>query len=110
MLPPFRICQLRASDNPAGPDVGDDFTSSPVPYEELAVIRISSTEYDSVIQQHPDAALTYMDEDDGEIITVSLTMQASLLDSSSSQCLGSRTYSDTSFFQDDFFRSLIEIK
>ncbi|KAI9775767.1 MAG: hypothetical protein M1839_000895 [Geoglossum umbratile] len=69
MLPPFRIRHLRASDNPAGPDLGDDFLSSPT-YDGDAVVTISGPEYDSLITHHPDAVLSYLDEDDGEIITV----------------------------------------
>jgi hypothetical protein len=71
MLPPFRIRHLKASDNPSGPDLGDDFLSSPVYRDEDAVIAISEPDYDSLIISHPEAALTYLDEDDGEIITVS---------------------------------------
>ncbi|KAI9771434.1 MAG: hypothetical protein M1840_002054 [Geoglossum simile] len=69
MLPPFRIRHLRASDNPAGPDLGDDFLSSPA-YDEDAVITISEPDYDSLISRHPEAVLSYLDDDDGEIITV----------------------------------------
>src|ERR1700742_4486633 len=70
MLPPFRIRHLRASDNPAGPDLGDDFLSSPIHQDEDALVAISEPEYDSLISRHPEAALSYLDEDDGEIITV----------------------------------------
>jgi hypothetical protein len=73
MLPPFRIRHLRASDNPAGPDLGDDFLSSPT-YDEDAVITISEPEYDSLVSRHPEAVLTYLDEDDGEIITVCMRL------------------------------------
>src|ERR1700742_4588358 len=34
------------------------------------IIHISAPQYDSTIKSWPDAALTYLDDDDGEIITV----------------------------------------
>lgn len=34
-------------------------------------IRLSAPEYDKIASNHPRARLTYMDDDDGEIITVS---------------------------------------
>lgn len=71
MLPPFQIRQLRASENPDGPDLGDDFTCLPTEVTQLATVRISESEYDAIIAQHPHAMLTYMDEDDGDMMTVS---------------------------------------
>jgi hypothetical protein len=79
MLPPFRIRHLRASDNPAGPDLGDDFLSSPTHQDEDAVVTISEPEYDSLISRHPEAALSYLDEDDGEIITVRIELDYTLV-------------------------------
>ncbi|KAH0565522.1 hypothetical protein GP486_001076 [Trichoglossum hirsutum] len=79
MLPPFRIRHLRASDNPAGPDLGDDFLSSPIHQDEDAVVVISEPVYDSLLSRHPEAALSYLDEDDGEIITVSVELDHALV-------------------------------
>jgi hypothetical protein len=71
MLPPFRIRYLRASQNPSGPDLGDDYLSSSPEAGIGAVVQITGPQYDKIISAHPDAILTYMDEDDGEVITVS---------------------------------------
>ncbi|KAI9811829.1 MAG: hypothetical protein M1832_000682 [Thelocarpon impressellum] len=70
MLPPFRIRYLRSSNNPSGPDLGDDFVSSPAGLSDDGVIRLEAPEYDSILADHPEAALSYMDEDDGEVITI----------------------------------------
>jgi hypothetical protein len=37
------------------------------------IVRLSAPEYDDIATNHPRARLTYIDEDDGELITVSLT-------------------------------------
>jgi hypothetical protein len=36
-----------------------------------AVLSISGQEYDSTVLAHPEARLKYLDDDDGEVITVS---------------------------------------
>lgn len=38
--------------------------------ERHGILHISSPQYDSTLKSHPDAVLTYVDEDDGETITV----------------------------------------
>ncbi len=60
MLPPFKIRQLRLR-NPFGP---------PDEGQAQTVVRISSSDYDNTISKCPEAALSYMDEDDGETVTV----------------------------------------
>ncbi|KAI9678407.1 MAG: hypothetical protein M1829_002005 [Trizodia sp. TS-e1964] len=69
MLPRFRIRQLKSSENPSGPDLGDDFLSSPLPQDD-DVVEIASIEYTNLLNEFPEAALTYVDADDGELITV----------------------------------------
>jgi hypothetical protein len=71
MLPPFQIRHLKASTNPSGPDLGDDYLSSPVDTGVDATISINRHQYDDILHENPEAALTYVDEDDGEVITVS---------------------------------------
>lgn len=34
-------------------------------------VQISSSDYDEIASTHPRARLTYLDDDDGEVITVS---------------------------------------
>lgn len=55
---------------------GTTFTTSTVhltPVSRHGVIRgLPKSRYDSLVQDNPHAALTYVDEDDGETITVSL--------------------------------------
>ncbi|KZF24688.1 hypothetical protein L228DRAFT_259871 [Xylona heveae TC161] len=76
MLPPFRIQRLWASENPSGPDFGDDFTSSPPSYDEnMDIIHISESVYDNILSRSRDAALRYMDEDDGEIVTIGSSLE-----------------------------------
>ncbi|KAI9847297.1 MAG: hypothetical protein M1837_002884 [Sclerophora amabilis] len=75
MLPPFRIRHVRASHGPFGPDLGDDL--SPFVDEQLAIFQIAAPEYDAIISDHPEATLTYMDEDDGEVITVGSSLELS---------------------------------
>lgn len=50
-LPPFRIVDLS-------------------PSEPFGLLHISAPQYDSTIRSYPDAVLTYLDDDDGETITV----------------------------------------
>lgn len=46
--------------------------SQPRPH---AIVRLSATEYDDLASKYPRARLTYIDDDDGELITVSHTMK-----------------------------------
>ncbi|KAI1608697.1 hypothetical protein EDD36DRAFT_447593 [Exophiala viscosa] len=40
------------------------------PQAPPAVVQVTSTQYDSTVKSQPDATLSYVDDDDGEIITV----------------------------------------
>ena len=66
MLGPFRIRNLK------GPQ------QAPLPYSERlsaceAVVALTGNEYQKNVDVHPDSRLTYIDEDDGETVTVSST-------------------------------------
>ncbi|KAI9707669.1 MAG: hypothetical protein M1836_000630 [Candelina mexicana] len=65
MLPPFKIRQLHLR-NPFGP---------PDEGQAQITVRISLLDYNEVILKHPEAALSYMDEDDGEIVTVGSSLE-----------------------------------
>jgi hypothetical protein len=63
MLKPFQIRDL------------NDVETTGLPSPEIAragVVQLSARQYDSVVSAHPRATLTYMDEDDGEVVAVSL--------------------------------------
>jgi hypothetical protein len=61
MLKPFRIRELRDdSTSVAGSESG----------RRDGVVQVSVPEYDSTISKYPEASLMYMDDDDGEVITV----------------------------------------
>ncbi|KAI9891627.1 MAG: hypothetical protein M1814_002561 [Vezdaea aestivalis] len=68
MLPPFQVRNLRgavvASDSTPSPVEGDNIQSS------HGTVQITAPFYDNLIGDHPEAVLQYMDDDDGEIITV----------------------------------------
>lgn len=43
------------------------------------IVRLSATEYDDLASNHPRARLTYVDDDDGELIMVSYTTRATCI-------------------------------
>jgi hypothetical protein len=53
------------------PPLSESSLSTPVTSRH-GTVHLSAPEYDDIVTSHPRAALTYMDEDDGEVITVSL--------------------------------------
>ena len=61
MLKPFRIRDLREDPALAG---GNGSGSRD------GVVHLSRPDYDTTITKHPEASLMYMDDDDGETITV----------------------------------------
>jgi hypothetical protein len=85
MLKPFRVKGLNGS--PTTDDINDR-TANNVPVAPLSlvandgtvksrtprsgVVHLSAPQYDEIVTTHPKAALTYMDEDDGEVVAVSL--------------------------------------
>ena len=67
MLLTFRVRSLHRSVRPVSSRLS--VAGSPNSYLD-GVVRISALEYDRIISAHPDAKLKYIDEDDGEIVTV----------------------------------------
>lgn len=76
-LKPFQIRNLH--DSPAKENLYDSSTESVLshsPVEDAqtkpsSLIRLSAGEYDDIVRNNPDGSLTYIDEDDGDMITVS---------------------------------------
>lgn len=68
MLPPFRVRNLRRSiSSPSGPSP----SNLSIILDDHPLVRITAPQYDSTISEYPDAKLRYLDDDDGEIVTVS---------------------------------------
>lgn len=62
MLPPFRVRTLRPSADPGlGRSKSKEFN---------ALVRITAPEYDKTVRVCPEASLKYLDEEDGETVTV----------------------------------------
>ena len=74
MLGPFRIRNLRRPSSP----------TLPLPYAGIkirsydAVVSLTGQEYDSNVQQYPESKLKYVDQDDGDTITVCRLVEADL--------------------------------
>ena len=66
MLPAFRVRDLhlyiRESSSPASSQEGMT--------EHHPLVRITDSQYDDTVSDHPVAKLSYVDDDDGEIVTV----------------------------------------
>lgn len=102
MLKPFQIKDLHTSSSPA-PEEGVSTSTGPLREERQSydiagdalgqsrtqqggqsqsyphgVVRLSATEYDDLASNHPTARLTYIDDDDGELITVCHTKKPSI--------------------------------
>ena len=82
MLPPFEIRNLRRLRNPLTslPNNHDFASSAPSSISQASdngLFQIEASFYDPLIVQFPQAALGYMDDDDGEVITVSSSDQDS---------------------------------
>ncbi|KAI9876548.1 MAG: hypothetical protein M1830_006240 [Pleopsidium flavum] len=75
MLPPFRIRNLRQSNSSADRNGhGGGLTAVAAPNHH-AIVQVSAPEYDATVSRHPEATLKYMDEDDGEVITVGSSVE-----------------------------------
>ncbi len=76
MLKPFLIRDLE--DNSQHPDIIEDTASdlynatdvSVGPQRRHGLVQLAAEDYDEIAYIHPQARLTYLDEDDGETITV----------------------------------------
>ncbi|KAJ0426313.1 hypothetical protein BJY00DRAFT_273425 [Aspergillus carlsbadensis] len=84
MLKPFLIRDLH--DDPQHQDVADDTASdlynatdiiSIGPHRRHGPVQLSAADYDEIAYIHPQARLTYLDEDDGEMITVGSALELS---------------------------------
>ena len=84
MLNPFQVRGLHGS--PSLRETGEPAASSehigsgddhPIvedrlaPQNRVGLVQLSTSEYDDIATNHPRARLTYLDEDDGDLITVS---------------------------------------
>lgn len=75
MLPPFRVKKLiptDANDSPFRPTIDASRRRSSSGLAD-GVVRISKEAYDELLQREPQAALKYLDEEDGDVILVSIT-------------------------------------
>jgi hypothetical protein len=77
MFKPFQIRNLHIY--PAEENLYDSSTESVISSPHVdetqcrpsGLIHLTGPEYDGIVRDHPNAKLTYMDDDDGDIITVS---------------------------------------
>ncbi|GKZ37470.1 hypothetical protein AbraIFM66950_009020 [Aspergillus brasiliensis] len=82
MLKPFQIRDLHGSLSHTSAEVPLAATqpltreSSP-PRARRGIVQLSATQYDDLASNHPRARLTYVDDDDGEIITVGSSLELS---------------------------------
>ena len=83
MLKPFQIRDLHGS--PSHTSAEESITSPRALPGELAsprtrrgIVQLSASEYDSLALNHPRARLTYVDDDDGELITVCIMIKSEL--------------------------------
>lgn len=74
MLPPFEIRGLRwPTEDP------ESVTREGYIHDAWPEIKLEThEEYDNLIREHPETILSYLDEDDGDVITVSQTLFALL--------------------------------
>lgn len=76
MLKPFQIRDLHGS--PTQEDAYNSLNCLPQGHYgqstsgRSGIVQLSASDYDEIALSHPRARLTYVDDDDGEIITVSV--------------------------------------
>lgn len=68
MLPTFRLRDVRRSSSSPPPASHSNLRIS----SREPLVKLTAPEYDNTITGHPEATLKYVDEDDGEIVTVSV--------------------------------------
>jgi hypothetical protein len=82
MLKPFQIRDLHGS--PTQEDAYNSLGCLPRGHHghntsrRSGIVQLSASDYDEIALSHPRARLTYADDDDGEIITVSATFCSDL--------------------------------
>ncbi|KAI9043763.1 asparaginyl-tRNA synthetase Slm5 [Aspergillus affinis] len=80
MLKPFQIrdlhrCPSSSQDNgEPSSDILQDIPPSP---HRPGIVAISASQYNDIASSHPHARLTYIDDDDGELITVGSSLELS---------------------------------
>lgn len=74
MLPPFRIRNLRQSQSSEERHTQHWLQTPLAEPSHHAIVQVSAPEYDEAICRHPEATLKYLDDDDGEVITVRSSM------------------------------------
>ena len=67
MLGPFRVRNLRRSTSPPN---RASYAATARRGSLDAVVSIKGPEYDYTVLMHPESKLKYLDEDDGEMVTV----------------------------------------
>ena len=67
MLPPFQLRNIKPSSS-TSPRASQSLLESSSSHEHL--VEITAPEYDSTVSDHPEATLKYVDDDDGEVVTV----------------------------------------
>ncbi|GKZ56379.1 hypothetical protein AnigIFM49718_001625 [Aspergillus niger] len=82
MLKPFQIRDLHGSPSHT-PAEGPLASTQPLtrepssPRARRGIVQLSAPQYDDLASNHPRARLTYVDDDDGEIITVGSSLELS---------------------------------
>ncbi|RAH54314.1 hypothetical protein BO85DRAFT_379751 [Aspergillus piperis CBS 112811] len=82
MLKPFQIRDLHGSPSHTSAEVPSastqPLTREPSsPRARRGIVQLSAPQYDDLASNHPRARLTYVDDDDGEIITVGSSLELS---------------------------------
>ncbi|KAF7593436.1 hypothetical protein BBP40_011538 [Aspergillus hancockii] len=83
MLKPFQIRDLHRSSSQE--DLSESLSLNYAVVEDgnihhsryRGIVRLSASEYDEIATNHPSARLTYIDDDDGELITVGSSLELS---------------------------------
>ncbi|OJJ99260.1 hypothetical protein ASPACDRAFT_79169 [Aspergillus aculeatus ATCC 16872] len=77
MLKPFQIRDLHRSPSSSFPNEAADLDRPLSPTRRRGIVQLSASQYDNLSSSHPRARLTYLDEDDGELITVGSSLELS---------------------------------
>ncbi|MCJ1381510.1 hypothetical protein MMC17_004621 [Xylographa soralifera] len=93
MLGPFRIRNLRRSTSPPN---RASYAAANRRGSLDTLVSIKGPEYDYTVLMHPESKLKYLDEDDGEMVTVGTSLELSQrLDEPVTRCLRPRLDKDT---------------
>ncbi|PWY92544.1 hypothetical protein BO70DRAFT_391945 [Aspergillus heteromorphus CBS 117.55] len=75
MLNPFQIRDLHGSPSHTSAQPSSSGLASP--RTRRGIVQLSANDYDDLSSTHPRARLTYLDDDDGELITVGSSLELS---------------------------------